>query len=63
MPRIAREKSENGIYHVYAQGKQTKPLTKMIDDMEELCAILYVSKERFDLIYTLFVSLKTKSTL
>lgn len=48
MPRIAREKSENGIYHVYAQGKQTKPLTKMIDDMEELCAILYVSKERFD---------------
>ena len=48
MPRIAREKSDSGIYHVYAHGKQTKPLTKMIDDMEELCAILYVSKERFD---------------
>lgn len=48
MPRVARELSPTGIYHIYAIGERTKTLTREKRDKEELVAMLRASKEIFD---------------
>lgn len=48
MPRVARELSPTGIYHIYSLGERAKTLTRESKDKEELVAILHASKELFD---------------
>ncbi len=48
MPRVAREVSPTGIYHIYAIGERTKTLTREKKDKDELIAIIHAAKELFD---------------
>ncbi len=61
MPRNAREKSESGVYYIFANGEFSKPLTKDDDDKRNLIDLIFQMKQSYS--FDVFAYAVTKNEL